>query len=169
MAATTFTTYYGQIGAFSFRDSVRVSKGAFAGLRTDADQATFISRLSEAVDQQRGCGSRLAVFGTGPGFYLLTAMIPSTLSSWNYAGDGGNYATDAVRAFYETPDNRPDVVVVNTWQWATPLSKVDRALLEQYALVTRVTVGLRDASVYRRIACTDGARRDEATTLTPGR
>lgn len=169
MAATTFTTYYGQIGAFSFRDSVRVSKGAFAGLRTDADQATFISRLSEAVDQQRGCGSRLAVFGTGPGFYLLTAMIPSTLSSWNYAGDGDNYATDAVRAFYETPDNWPDVVVVNTWQWATPLSKVDRALLEQYALVTRVTVGLRDASVYRRIACTDGARRDEATTLTPGR
>lgn len=156
MAATAFTTYYGQIGSFAYRHSVRVGQGAFAGLRTDADQAVFIERLGAAIERQQGCGTRFAVLGTGPGFYLLTSMSPSTVSSWNFPGDARNFATDTLRAFYQVPKNRPDVIVVNNWQWATPLSSSDRALLERYALAEKVTVGIRNASVYRRADC-DGS------------
>lgn len=153
MASMTFTNFYGQIGALSYRDAVRVPRGAFAGLLTDEDQAAFIAQLSDAIERQRSCGNKFAVLGTGPGFYLLTTMSPSALSTWNYPGDGRNLATDAVNAFYGVPANRPDVLVVNNWQWATPLSVEDRALLDTYAFAQRVTVGLRDASVYRRADC----------------
>jgi hypothetical protein len=156
MAATAFGTYYGQIGAFSYGSSVRVRHGAFAGLRTDAEQASFIAQLTEAIEQQRGCGNKFAVFGTGPGFYLLTTMLPTTLSTWNYPGDARNFATDTVKAFYEVPANRPDVLVLNNWQWATPLSASDRTLLERYALSAIVRVGIREASVYRRVDCPGG-------------
>ncbi len=154
MAMTAFTSFYGQIGPFSYRHSVRVEHGAFAGLRTDVDQALFIDRLSEAIEGQRACGDRFAVLGTGPGFYLLTHMAPATLSSWNFAGDEPNLVTEVVRAFYALPTNKPDVLVVNQWQWATPLSSVDRALLEHYVLAGTVVVGIRKASIYRRADCT---------------
>lgn len=153
MASMTFTTFYGQIGPISYREAVRVEHGAFAGLRTDVDQASFIDQLTAAIEKQRGCGNRFAVLGTGPGFYLMTTLAPSALSTWNYSGDASNHATEAVRAFYSVPENRPDVLVVNNWQWATPLSAADRALLDSYVLTRRVTVGLRDASVYRRVNC----------------
>ena len=153
MASVTFSNYYGQIGAFSLRDAVRVPNGAFAGLRTDADQASFIAQMSDAIERQRSCGNMFAVLGTGPGFYLMTAMLPSALSTWNYPGNDRNFATDAVRSFYDVSVNRPDILVVNNWQWATPLSDEDRALLDNYVFAQRVTVGLRDASVYRRSVC----------------
>jgi len=153
MAATTFTTYYGQIDPLSYKTSVRVSHGAFAGLRTDPDQATFMARMTDAIERQRACGSRFAVIGTGPGFYLLTTMSPTALSTWNFPGEARNFATEAVESFYREPANQPDVLVVNNWQWATPLSTSDRALLEKYTLAERVRVGIRDASVYRRTGC----------------
>ncbi|MDR6535948.1 hypothetical protein [Variovorax soli] len=154
MATATFSHYYGQIGGFTYRDSVRVPGGAFAGLRTDPDQASFIAQMTEAIERQRGCGNKLAVLGTGPGFYLMTGMSPSALSTWNYPGDEQNYATNAVKSFYGIPANQPDVLVVNNWQWATPLSAADRALLDNYMPVQNVVVGLRKASVYRRRDCT---------------
>lgn len=153
MAAATFTSYYGQIGALSYRDAVRVPNGAFAGLLTDADQAVFIARMTGAIERQRGCGNKFAVLGTGPGFYLMTTMVPTALSTWNYPGDARNFATDAVKGFYDVAANRPDVLVVNNWQWATPLSAGDRALLDNYVFAERIAIGPRDASVYRRGDC----------------
>jgi len=85
-------------------------------------------------------------------------MAPSALSSWNYPGDARNFATDAVRDFYRLPANQPDVLAVNNWQWATPLSSSDRALLAGYVLAERVSIGIRDASVYRRADCGAGVK-----------
>lgn len=153
LAFTTFTSYYGQIGSFSYRASVRVAHGAFAGLRTDADQASFIDQVSLELKAQSNCGGRIAVFGTGPGFYLMTTMPPTTLSTWNLTGNVHNFAAEAFESFYSIRANQPNVLVVNNWHWATPLSDFERALLGQYVLAKRVVVGIRDASIYRRPEC----------------
>lgn len=153
LAVTTFTSYYGQIGGFSYRASVRIGQGAFAGLRTDPEQAYFIERMTLELKSQASCGTRFAVFGTGPGFYLMTTMSPTTLSTWNLTGNVRNDAARALESFYGVMANQPDVLVVNNWQWATPLSDFERALLAEYVLVTRVAVGIRDASIYRRSEC----------------
>jgi hypothetical protein len=157
---STFTFYYGQIVTPS-HDMVLVREGAFKGLRTDSEQALFISDLTHAINTQRFCGSQMAVLGTGPGFYLMGAFAPSALSTWNYSGDAANPAAIKIAAFYRQEKNHPDVLVVNSWQWATPLTDADRALLSQYSLVTRVAVGVRDAMVYRRQDCVAGDQSGE--------
>jgi hypothetical protein len=148
---STFTFYYGQI-ITPFHTMTLVREGAFKGLRTDAEQASFIGELTHAINSQHYCGTQMAVLGTGPGFYLLGDFAPSALSTWNPTGDA-NPATIATAAFYSHQRNRPDVLVVNNWQWATPLSSYDHTLLSQYSIATRVTVGVRDATVYRRKDC----------------
>jgi hypothetical protein len=155
---STFTFYYGQIGT-PFHDMALVREGAFKGLRTDSEQALFISELTHAINSQRFCGHQMAVLGTGPGFYLMGAFSPSALSTWNFSGNAANLAATRTAAFYSEAKNRPDVLIVNNWQWTTPLSSADRALLSQYSIATRVAVGIRAATVYRREDC-DGGRRE---------
>lgn len=152
---STFTFYYGQIGT-PFHDMALVREGAFKGLRTDSEQALFINELTHAINSQRFCGTQMAVLGTGPGFYLMGIFAPSALSTWNFSGDAANLAAIKNAAFYSQAKNRPDVLVVNSWQWATPLSSADRTLLSQYSIVKRVVVGVRDAIVYRREDCVPG-------------
>jgi len=154
---STFTFYYGQIGT-PFHDMALVREGAFKGLRTDSEQALFISELTHAINSQRFCGIQMTVLGTGPGFYLMGAFSPSALSTWNFSGNAANPAATKTAAFYSQVKNRPDVLVVNSWQWATPLSSADRALLSHYSIVKRVAVGVRDATVYRREDCVAGDR-----------
>ncbi|QIN62857.1 hypothetical protein SBC1_28740 [Caballeronia sp. SBC1] len=149
---STFTFYYGQI-VTPFHNLTLVREGTFKGLRTDGEQASFISELTHAINSERFCGTQMAVLGTGPGFYLMGAFAPTALSTWNFSGDAANPAAMATAAFYSQAKNRPDVLVVNTWQWATPLSDPDRALLSQYSIVQRVAVGVREATVYRREDC----------------
>lgn len=100
LAMTTFTSYYGQIGGFAYRTSVRIWHGAFAGLRTDPEQASFIAQMTLELKTLASCGTRFAVFGTGPGFYLMTTMAPTTLSTWNLAGNVRNAAAEAFESFY---------------------------------------------------------------------
>lgn len=83
----------------------------------------------------------------------MGVFAPSALSTWNFSGDAANLAAIKSAAFYRQVRNRPDILVVNNWQWASPLSSDDRNLLSQYSIVKRVTVGMRDATVYRRGNC----------------
>ncbi|OTP67742.1 hypothetical protein [Caballeronia sordidicola] len=149
---SSFTFYYGQIGS-PFYDMAVVRDGAFKGLRTDSQQALFINELTRAINSQGFCGNQMAVLGTGPGFYLMGALSPSALSTWNFSGNAENLAAAKTAAFYNEPKNRPDVLIVNNWQWATALSRADRELLSRYSIVRRVEVGLRAATVYRRADC----------------
>lgn len=152
IAWSAFTFYYGQ-GDTPLRQMVLIHNGAYKGLRTDSELRSFIYKMTDAIDAASHCGTKFAVLGNGPGFYLMTMMAPSALSTWSFSGDALNRAATETSAFYQQPTSRPDVIVVNNWRWATELSTSDRTLLQQYSIANRVVVGVRDATVYRRKDC----------------
>lgn len=64
---STFTFYYGQVGT-PFHNMTLVREGAFKGLRTDGEQASFISELTEVLNSQRSCGTQMAVLARSQDF-----------------------------------------------------------------------------------------------------
>lgn len=153
VAESTFTFYYGQGGESLAHLTSVVSKGAFEGIRSDKDQVEFIERMTESLSQTKACGNLIATVGNGPAFYLMSAMAPSALSTWDFAGDPSSFAGSAITTFHADPVHRPEVIVVNKWQWAARLTSSDRQFLDNYRIAASASAGRLAADIYRRKTC----------------
>lgn len=160
LAVQSLTQFYGQVESVSYRRGVSIESGAFAGLRTDPQQAAFVDAMQAALAELRPCGARLAVISTGPGFYLMGRDYePTALAAWSFPGRTENAASRAIDAYYADPRHRPDVLVVNRWQWASAQTPGETALLHDYRRMRDIDIGIHHASLFARTDRVDGAGR----------
>lgn len=143
--------YYGQNERISFRNSTLIESGVFEGLRTDSNMALYLQKIADEINGQGKCGNKISVLGNGPSFYLLTPMVPRTLTTFSITVNSNkNFATDAEATFFSAKENRPDVIVVSK---AAELSSFDVELLNHYSFVRHVVVGRNSAKIYIRPSC----------------
>lgn len=141
---SAFASIYGEnVNPLTAR-AIRVKDGAFAGLLTNADQATFIAVATAALGELAGGGKTIAVMGRPAGIYLLTDASPMALSAWDYWQFHGSLQprmNALMEAFYRLPAHRPDVVAVFIDPRTYPLAPWARDLLTDYVAAKQVSVG----------------------------
>jgi hypothetical protein len=146
LCVCSFRSIYGEIGPDPLRRAqVRIPSGIFAGLLTTADQAVFISDVSRMLSEPSASGKKIVVIGRLPGIYLLTPMLPTALTTWNYDQPPESRSGKLVASFYRVPANQPDFIARYT-----DFSPVGENFLKQYHLLTQRTVGFRSLFLYGR-------------------
>ncbi|MFT0171970.1 hypothetical protein ACLKMY_23645 [Paraburkholderia mimosarum] len=158
MSWAAFSSYYGET-ALTYANGVSMPRGVYAGLRTDAEKASYAQQMTQALAGLSGCGDRIAVLRGDAGIYLMSKLKPDTVSTWGAIASAGRPVYDMIDAFYRSPAHAPDIVVVDNRDvpWLPPLSDGAKALLANYVLSAQVTAGSYRASIYRLPVCRSNA------------
>lgn len=154
MTWTAFSSYYREPG-LTYAHSVPMPSGVYAGLRGDAEKASYALHMTQALATLSGCGDKISVLRGEAGIYLLSPFKPETVSTWGPVTAQGQVATDMIDAFYRSPAHAPDIIVLDNRDlpWYPPLSRAEKALLANYVPAAQVTEGSFRTTIYRRPSC----------------
>lgn len=153
---TAFAFVYGEGRSPLQSELRRVRSGVFAGLLTRPKNAEAIAGTSKLLEEIAAPAESIAVFGRLPGIYLLTAMKPMALSTWDFSQQSGPLpAIEKLRsAFYATPAHQPDVVLLVNDPWTKPPSDASLQLLAAYAICRTARFEAWTVELYLKRAAT---------------
>ncbi|WP_453956208.1 hypothetical protein [Amorphus suaedae] len=147
--ATSLTFYYGTPPGTGLPD-VRVHTGAFAGLRGQSDQVEAIRWMENEVTPQIGADGRIAFVGRLYGLILATPARPQMMAVFPLDTTMNPKGLAISGAFFDPPDHRPSLVVIQSDQYITPLNPFGPRFGQWYDLIEVSDQPLGHFEIYRR-------------------
>lgn len=154
MATWSFRFFYGEpYGNPLTTPALRLKSGPFAGLRTSTANAAIVEAIAGQLPQQPTDGrdkAGVVALGRLPAVYLLTALSPIALTTWNFGSYPGDEANRMVQRLYEDPAHQPSYVLQYSDPWTAPLTQVEERLVSRYTLLRTVTLKECTIKLYGR-------------------
>lgn len=110
--STSLFYYYGDIPSQTVAERERFSKGVFAGISVQPDEAALLHLVQDRIAQMPGSDQRLAIFGRSPGISLAMPGRLSMLSAFPLVPSIAQKGLVMTHDFYAREENRPPIVLI---------------------------------------------------------
>jgi hypothetical protein len=150
--STSLFYYYGDIPSQTVGDRERFSKGIFAGISAQPDEAALLRLVQDRVAQMPGSDQGLAVFGRTPGIALAMPGRLSMLSSFPLVPATPQKGMLMTHDFYAQEANRPSIVLIYRDIYFEPVNPMQPDFNAWYTLEAEFKTTLGQLAVYRRRA-----------------
>jgi hypothetical protein len=148
--STSLFHYYGEIPSQTVGERERFSKGIFAGISIQPDEAALLRLVQDRVAQMPGGDQRFAIFGRSPGIALAMPGRLSMLSAYPLVPTIAQKGLVTTHGFYAREDNRPPIVLIYRDIYFDPINPMQPDFDAWYALEAEFKTPLGQLAVFRR-------------------